>query len=759
MHFKIDGEQQKSIMYDEEVMTIFENMCTDDVRLLGFDPTYSHPRCLILHTLPVLPSAARPFVVSDNVTCDDDLTIQYLEIIKANTHLAAFDENLHDVRRQHYIQSLKFRIKCLFDNSQERSKHSNGRPLKGIKKRLTGKEGQLRNNLMGKRVDKSARSVIGPDPTLAVDEIAVPPQIADILTFPERVTQLNKEYLEHLLHTHQVNYVIRKGTHVRINTKYVLYKHHDRLHYGDYIRKRATGELICIRHEKQLFLYEEGDIVLRDGEILRDFQAPTRKEFELHIGDTVERKLHDGDIVLLNRQPTLHKGSMIAFNVRIREGKTIRLNLAVTKSFNADFDGDEMNIHAPNDVDSAAELRLLSSLPNHLISHQSSKPNIVIVQDGLLGAYMMSAYTRHIPQRHVNTILYASNDDNVIASLDDKRRLFRQLAPDAHDSQPDYTNGKILFSCLLPSDFCYAHAGVRIQQGILLDGHITKAHLGSSHSSLIVHLSHIYTIDVCIDFLSKLQFMANEFLLFHGFSIGLGDCILPRGVPEKIQYECDKSLLQAHSYHDAVQTPSLREHCIARQLNNTRNVCMKIAKDSLPPTNNFLKTITSGSKGDIFNITQIMGLLGQQNINGQRVPKTMTNGTRTMCHFPLEKTADDGHTFNTQGFIEGCFIRGLKPNDFWFHAMTGREGITDTAMKTATSGYIQRRMVKIAEDVQVRYDGTVRNGSQSIFQFMYGNHGLDPSRSVIYTDTKGDKHVTFADVQSIANRLNCRRES
>lgn len=299
MIFKIEGGQNKTTLYEYEILKIFQNILDEDVGYMGFDPKHSHPKHLILEYLPVLPPVARPYVISDNITCDDDLTIQYLEIIKANANLL---KDFNEVKRNKYIQALKFRIKCLFDNSQERSKHSNGRPLKGFKKRLTGKEGQLRNNLMGKRVDKSARTVIGPDPTLKVNEIAVPSHIASILTFPIIVNRYNIDSLQKSLYDQKINYVIRKGTTNRINMKYALYTQGTKLRYGDYVVRDGKYELI--KNERQLFFLKEGDVVIRNGEQIKDVVYPKQKEFVLQIGDTVERKLQDGDIVLLNRQPT-----------------------------------------------------------------------------------------------------------------------------------------------------------------------------------------------------------------------------------------------------------------------------------------------------------------------------------------------------------------------------------------------------------------------------------------------------------------------
>lgn len=754
MIFKANGELLKTILYDNEIKKIFENIPNEEIALLGFDPNHSHPKNLIIDILPVLPPVARPYIISDNVTCDDDLTIQYLEIIKANLHLSNDNANLNEMKRQRYIQSLKFRIKCLFDNSQERSKHSNGRPLKGIKKRLTGKEGQLRNNLMGKRVDKSARTVIGPDPTLKVNEIAIPYEIADVLTYPVRVTELNIDQMTNMLYSKKINYVIRKGMNSRINMKYALFKQKSKLQFGDYIRKK-DGTYIFIKNEKQFFMLDENDDIIRNGQVLKDFEYPTIKNFQLEVGDIVERKLQDDDIVLLNRQPTLHKGSMIAFNVKLRQGKTIRTNLAITKSFNADFDGDEMNIHAPNSVETETEMRLLSSVQNHIISNQSNKPNIVIVQDGLLSAYLLSSYDEYIPKHNFFEMLQSGKNDSWITDMPTKQALFSKLCPHLPN-----LSGKLLFSFLLPPDFFYKQGDVCIEQGILVTGIITKAQLGSSHNSFISRLYHEYGADRCEQFINEVQFLGNSFLLFHGFSVGIQDCLIPKEAKDQIQLCIQKYFIQASLCYDSIKTPHILEMSISNILNNTRNACMKIAKDNLLSSNNFISTVTSGSKGDFFNITQIMAMLGQQNFQGQRIQPRISGNKRTLPHFPIDIDPSDLETkFKSQGFIQNSFLQGLEPEEFWFHAITGREGITDTAMKTATSGYIQRRMVKVAEDVQIKYDNTVRNSAGSILQFAYGNHNYDPSQSVIIKNKEKETTMFFTNVDHIIHKLNFHHET
>ena len=174
-------------------------------------------------------------------------------------------------------------------------------------------------------------------------------------------------------------------------------------------------------------MLESTDNVIRNGQKLKDFQLPIKKHFELSIGDIVERKLKDGDVLLLNRQPTLHKGSMMAFDIKIKPAKTIRTNLAITKSFNADFDGDEMNLHAPSNVETETELRLLSSVENHIISNQSNKANIVIVQDGLLGSYVMSNYDEEINFDDFFHIL-DSLSHWTMDSFEYKKKLFMKIS-------------------------------------------------------------------------------------------------------------------------------------------------------------------------------------------------------------------------------------------------------------------------------------------------------------------------------------------
>lgn len=732
----------KTILYENEIYHLFENIPYSDITFMKLDPMHSHPKNMILYYIPVIPPVSRPYIKCDNLTCDDDLTIQYIEILKLNRHLS--NTSISDTKKTKYTQSLRFRIKSLYDNSNEKAKHTNGRPMKGFKRRIAGKEGQIRNNIMGKRVNKSARTVIGPDPTLCMDELALPSKIADSLTYPVRVNQLNKEELTYLVNNEKANFIIKNGGESRINLKYATFIKGTQLRIND----------IIIRHKQKIKVVnckdqtlQPGDVLIRDNKQVENIVFPHKKHVTLEIGDIVERKLRNGDIVLLNRQPTLHKGSMLAHKIIIRPGKTIRMNLANTKTFNADFDGDEMNIHAPSNPETECELRLLLSTRKNLISSQSSKPNIVIVQDALLGIYLMTQSQQIVP-KHVffNICCKAKNwtTDFIL-----KRSQYIETYYKKNKIKECIYSGNTLFSMLLPYDFIYNSKNINVQQGILCKGPVTKSSLNGQNG--IIHtLYSDYGENICVDFIDNVQFIANEFLLYNGFSIGISDCIATKTT--EIQNVIDKCFIEAKTIEENTEDKRIQEIRVNASLSKARDHGMRIAKEALPSDNNFISTVTSGSKGDYFNIAQITGLLGQQNFSGQRIHYSLNNNKRALPHYSMGKLSKDDE-YESKGFIKNSFIHGLNPKEFWFHAITGREGVTDTAMKTAQSGYVQRRMVKVGEDVTIANDGTVRGANQQIIQFQYGGDGLDPVHTIIRNEKA---HI--CDINRMVDKLNLQYE-
>jgi DNA-directed RNA polymerase beta' subunit len=733
----------KLVVPDEFIYKIFSNICPDTLEILAFDEE-NHPKNLILKHLPVLPPVSRPFVIADNMCCDDDLTLIYIEIAKCNINLKKCENEL---KKQKLLFMMKFRIRSLFDNSSEKQKTNSGRPLKSLKKRISGKEGLIRNNLMGKRCDRSGRSVIGPDPTLNIDQVGIPEAIAESLSYPIKVNEYNKKNLQSMIDSDKANYVMKQNTEHpyhdhdfnRINVNYGKYKIEEKILYGDMVFRKKKY-LFTVEKEHQKFMVQEKDRIMRNGVFLEENKYFTRKSFNiLQNGDMIERKLQDGDFILLNRQPTLHRGSMIALKVKILPAKTIRMNLAITSSYNADFDGDEMNVFNPGSSESMTELQELSSVDNFILNPQSSTSNIVVVQDTALGIYKMTRskqlLTKHNFMNILSSLKHIDESEYV-----QKKKVFGN----------NY-NGKFLFSMILPLDFNYCYQNdvdpqdpvFKIVNGNLISGCCTKKDINKIISSLY----NEYDINVCKSFIDNVQFLACKYLLFDTFTITLNDCILENRSP--IDYSIQKSFLKAKNVIDNIKNPLIQEIYTRYQLLQARDVGLIIAKKAMKKENNFKLCIESGAKGSYANIMQITGLLGQQEVSGERIPNTLNNGKRNLVHNPIhEKDYTEEMKFACRGFIMSSFSIGLDPREYFYHCMVGREGIINTSMSTSTSGYIQRRLVKVMEDMIVNQDGTVRRNGR-IVQFHYGNN-MDPSQCIVKNNTllpfvseKLIKHVNY----------------
>lgn len=786
-------------LLDEDIYKRLSVIPDEDVKLLGFSPEHMHPKNLIITNLPVIPPRARPYVISENnVTCDDDLTSQYVEIIKLNLQLQ--DEQLAQQRRDNIVQRLRFRIKTLMNNSQGKSKCTSGRPYKGIKERLQGKDGLIRSNLMGKRRNQSARSVISADPTVRTDELVIPEYVANNLTMPEIVAPFNIHVLQEMVNKGKVKSVktkeghtfylkqkmLRKGTPIhyndRILRKFTIHSADSgiTLQLRDVLHCSQTGayHVVCTTNMETLRLQVQpndeiirgvlidakcardpelraGDTIIRGDKWIRDIKLSERIEYKLQIGDVVERYLKNGDIVLFNRQPTLHQASMLAKRIIIRKCRTFRFNLASTKSFNADFDGDEMNIFLPQGLDARAELLNLSTTKHNIMNVQSTKNVICITQDSLLGAYLLTRDDQDLGRDLFFDICMKGDGwtpDYILKRLDHIQTIMQQ-----HGKQFPLYSGKSLFSMMLPDTFNYTKKNdvrkdepvVRIVKGVMLEGALAKSNLGQAHNSIIHVLFKEYNMDRSIDFLNNCQFITNQYLVHRSFSIGIRDCVSTiADRNDEIAYRCFE---EVRSIQSTITHPRIRELKTCAILDNARNMTMKLAKENLTPDNSFVATVTSGSKGEYFNLCQITSMLGQQMHMGKRIEPTLNRGLRTLPHYPKEKEKYTTlQEFESRGFIKNSFLHGLNPQEFIWHAVSGREGCSDSSMKTANSGYIQRKMIKVLEDVQTKNDGTVRNTINMVIQWAYGEDGFDRANCAV----TGDGNVFFADVSRIVDRLN-----
>jgi len=565
-----------------------------------------------------------------------------------------------------------------------------GRPLKSIKQRLKSKEGRVRGNLMGKRVDFSARAVITPDPNLSIDQVGVPRTIAQNLTFPEIVTPFNIDRMHEL---------VARGQNQYPGAKYII---------------RDNGERIDLRYH------------------------PKPSDLHLQYGYKVERHIVDDDLVIFNRQPTLHKMSMMGHRVKILPWSTFRLNLSVTTPYNADFDGDEMNLHVPQSLETKAEIQEMMMVPRMILTPQSNRPVMGIVQDSLTAATKMTKRDVFLEKEDLmNLLMWLPSWDGKMpqpAILKPKplwtgKQIFSLIIPGninlirTHSTHPDdEDDGPYKF--ISPGD-----TKVIVEHGDLICGILSKDTLGNKSGSLM----HMVTLElgheVAREFYGNIQKVVNNFLLLEGHSIGIGDTIADAVTYNEIQRTIRQAksdvievIKKAHN-NELEPTPgnTLRqtfENQVNRILNEARDKTGSSAQKSLSEFNNFKVMVTAGSKGSKINISQVIACVGQQNVEGKRIPFGFRH--RTLPHF-----IKDDYGPESKGFVENSYLAGLTPNEFYFHAMGGREGLIDTAVKTSETGYIQRRLIKAMEGLMVHYDGTVRNANRHLLQLRYGEDGMD----------------------------------
>lgn len=458
---------------------------------------------------------------------------------------------------------------------------------------------------------------------------------------------------------------------------------------------------------------------------------------------------------------------MIAQHVKIIPGKTFRFPLAVTKSYNADFDGDEMNIHSPLTIEAKTELETLASVEGNYFSSQASTTYVSIVQDGVLGTYLMTKYKEKLDKGVFMQLI------NSLATFSFERwnhktsHIKKVYEECGYNVDEHFYTTKTVISFMLPDDFDYKkrndaeinEPSVEIHKGVLLKGTMNKQQLSGGQSSLVFLLAKEYNVETSMKFVDDIQFVANAFLLWFGFSTGLNDCLV-KHEPKELEKIIIKGYLEAEELEKNIRNEDIKESQISNVLTKTKNIGMNISKKiivendtiaSCAENNNFVHLITSGSKGSYFNIAQITTLLGQQSIHGRRIIPQL-EGNRTLVHYPWDNLTND-QKYESRGFIKHSFIHGINPQEFFFHACSGRQGVIDTSMKTSSTGYQQRKIVKIAEDLCVRYDGTVRDINNKIIQFDYGDNGLDAQKTVMVKE-----EMEFVNVDRLVARLNNQHE-
>ena len=671
----------------------FSQITDADLDLLGYDHTTARSEWFILQALPVPPVTVRPSIILETgIRSEDDLTHKMVDIIRVNQRLKESKEaGTPPLIVQDLVDLLQYHTTTYFDNEVSgipQAHHRSGRPLKTLTQRLKGKEGRFRGSLSGKRVDFSSRTVISPDPNLDLAEVGVPESIAKKLTIPEIVTDWNIEKLKKLVINGPdkfpgVNYILRPdGVKIRL----------------DFVEDRS---------------------IIADS---------------LEAGYLVERHLLDGDIVLFNRQPSLHQMSIMGHHVRVLPGKTFRLHPSVCPPYNADFDGDEMNLHVPQSEESRAEALLLMRVQEQLISPRFGGPIIGALRDFITGAYLLTKD---------DTILSTQEFYNY-AMLGDYQGELPE--PKIKNKDGSFFTGKQLFSIFLPSDFNFVMTSkwsrgtkkvekdIVIKNGELVSGVIDKASIGAEEPESVLHrIAKDYGNEHAKKFLNSILIIIKQFITDYGFSYGYSDLELSEKDREAILNDINETYNKVYDLTNQLNKKTLSpmrgmtreetaEALITYELAKARDRAGITANSNLSDDNAGKIMATTGARGSALNVGQMAGALGQQSRRGKRLHTGYSN--RTLSHFKEYDDNPDSH-----GFVKSNFRDGLSTLEFFFHAMGGREGLVDTAVRTQQSGYMQRRLINALEHIRLEYDGTVRDPHGHIMQFLYGEDGTDVAKS------------------------------
>ncbi|MDD3977396.1 DNA-directed RNA polymerase subunit A' [Methanomicrobium antiquum] len=697
-----NGRKAEHKLTPADIRARLEKIPDDDLRLLGINPDVSRPEWTCLTVLPVPPVTMRPSIILENgQRSEDDLTHKLVDIIRINQR---FKENQDAGAPQLIIEDLwellQYHVTTYMDNEVAGcppARHRSGRPLKTISQRLKGKDGRFRGSLSGKRVNFSARTVISPDPNLSIAQVGIPLAIANEMSFPIRVTPFNIDEVRAMV----LNGPVRPTLNSPCGANYAI---------------RPDGRRVRLTDQTK--------------ENIAEMLEP---------GWTVDRQLKNDDVVLFNRQPSLHRMSIMAHRIVLMDGKTFRLNPAVCPPYNADFDGDEMNLHVPQTEEARAEAEMLCSVTENIMSPRFGGPIIGGIHDHISGIFILTHTLRWFDKSGALYLLKSSLPENL-------------PEPGKVEDGKEYWSNKQVFSVILPKNLnmvyrasscincdsckcedCERDAYVRIIDGELICGTIDKKSIGAFDGTILQRIIRTHSLDRGRQFVDDVTKLSIRAIMFDGFSFGIDDEDLTKieygQIDEVLNTAEDDVARRIRIYEEGQLEPmpgrtleETLEMQIMQVLGKARDRTGDIAGRHLGLSNSAVVMAVSGARGSMLNLTQMAGCIGQQAVRGERITRGYDG--RTLPHF---KKGDRGAP--AHGFVRNSYKSGLTPTEFFFHAIGGREGLVDTAVRTSQSGYLQRRMINALQDLKVGYDGTVRTSGGKIIQFQYGEDSTDPARS------------------------------
>ncbi|KAJ2741692.1 hypothetical protein GGI20_005011 [Coemansia sp. BCRC 34301] len=717
-----------------------------------------------IEALPVPPTKFRPASIMGDEIMENPQNVYLGNVLKAcvalrnlvsgdkSTGFAAESGASFDRVVNMWVQ-LQQSVNNVMDNTKNPKTSKSGKtPDPGIRQILEKKNGLFRQNMMGKRVNYAARSVISPDPNLESDEVGVPPVFAQKLTFPEPVTAHNVKEMRQLV----VN-----GPETWPGA--VAVQHED-------------GSLVFLdrlSHETRVALANQL-LTPQDSATGTNALGNAFTTRAAGVNKKVFRHLRNGDMVVMNRQPTLHRASMAGMRAHVLPGeRTLRFHYMNCNQFNSDFDGDEMNMHFPQSQTARAELSNIMGADLTYINPTDGGPLRGLIQDSVDGGVILTKRDTMLTRSEYQELVYWALRPETQPQLPDGK--VQLLPPAIFRPTPMWTGKQVISTLMLNLTWGYAPLNlvskdkvgklywgrtaeeeerVLVLDGELLVGILDKSQFGATSYGLVHSVYELYSPTHAGRLLSTLGRLFLRYLQEIGFSCRMEDLLFdaagdarrkalikaqgPDGMKAALDFVGLADYSAEHLEHDPrIQQEfrnrmeevlrhdhklALLDGAIAGSMNKITSGLMA---ECLPkhlhlpfPHNNMVVMTVSGAKGSNINLSQITCCLGQQQLEGRRVP-LMVSGKSLPSFAPFDSSGRAG------GYVASRFLTGLKPQEFYFHCMAGREGLIDTAVKTSRSGYLQRCLIKHLEGVQVHYDYTVRDSDGSVIQFQYGEDALD----------------------------------
>ncbi len=661
----------------DEIRDMVSKVSREDLAILGIDLSISDPSWLVLNSLLVPPVNVRPSITLESgERSEDDLTHKLVDIMRINQRL---EQNINAGAPQIIIDDLwellQYHVTAYFNNETSGippARHRSGRALKTLAQRLKGKEGRFRYNLSGKRVNYSARTVISVDPYVDINEVGVPQAIAEKLTVPFYVTPWNiekaKEYLANTSYPSIVNMVAHDGK-----------------------RKRVMDG----NHE----------------ELLK----------ELAPGYILERQLINGDIVLFNRQPTLHRISIMAHKVKVLPGRTFRINYCTTSPYNADFDGDEMNLHVPQTLEAQAEARFLMDVQLQIFSPRDGGAIITNSEDGIMGMYGLTKDGSYISKDEASYLLGLAGIYQLPAQ-----------------SKNGMYSGKDVFSMLLPDDINLevktSSGPLKIKNGKLLEGIVTKDIYGKGNV-LFEKLVLMHGFDRLREFIFASSKLADAYATLSGVTVGVKEYAIDDELEQKRTKIIKDTFTKVTEFIEQYKSRKLEpfigytlreslERMIIAELNMARNNAGEVLVKHESEGNSAVEMAKSGSRGNVLNLEQMSMFLGQQaTLSGGRIKRGYYTN-RVLPHIPPNDIAPV-----SRGFVTTSYYSGMHPVELFMHAVGSRGSEVYKALLTGRSGYLYRRLSNALQDYYVRNDLSVRDVNNNIIQTIYGGDAINPMRA------------------------------